>query len=175
MYIFLIGLLAVIFIISMIVNTTVKRESPGSNNINDYRKDKDYIKKLINQIEYINGYKKNILYAQVMLETANLKKVIGTNLFNIKASKSRKNKIAVDTTEYIQGKKTATVAYFRNYKDFEESIQDYINLISGWSRYNDTWNSRHDPQTYYYNLYVNGYATDPQYYSKLLDKYESTV
>lgn len=123
------------------------------------------------------GFQRGIITAQIALETAKGKKVIGNNLFNIKATDSwiKQNKPIqkIMTWEVINGQKKSVLAKFRDYASFQESLIDYINLISKASRYGLAWANRGNYKKYFYELYKGGYATDPRYATKLIDTFES--
>lgn len=120
------------------------------------------------------GYARGVISAQVALETGYGKYVIGKNLFNIKAGTSWQGKKArVKTYEYVNGQKIDTFAYFRDYNSYEESVRDYIRLISGASRYVNTWAARKNPKTYFTELKDAGYATDPIYPDSLMTRYNN--
>lgn len=120
------------------------------------------------------GYARGVISAQVAQETGYGKSVIGKNLFNIKATTGWQGKKAqVKTFEYDkQGNKYNTYAYFRDYDSFEESIADYIRLISTASRYTATWAARNKPAQYFLELYRAGYATDIKYTQNLQARFD---
>jgi len=149
-----------------------------------HRLEKEDFNNLCQSLEIIavsKGYKKGIITAQISLETGYGKKVIDNNLFNIKATESWLTSgtyVKVGTTEYENGKAVKQPAKFRKYISYEESLKDYINLISTVSFYRLAWNSRHDPFLYFYYLIYTGnpkyrYATDPTYPKKCLDIFEA--
>jgi len=151
---------------------------------------KETFNKLCQSLEIIavsRGYEKGIITAQISLETGHGKSIIDNNLFNIKATGSWLTSgtyVVVGTHEYINGVKTyipptdKNPPKFRKYASYEESLKDYINLISTTSFYRLAWNSRHDPYLYFYYLINTGdpkykYATDPTYPKKCLDIFEA--
>ena len=90
------------------------------------------------------------------------------NLFGIKAGKGWTGKVAeITTTEYIDGTPRKVVAKFRAYDSFEESFRDYARLISQSPRYEQALAQTGSAQSYASALQKAGYATDPQYASKL--------
>ncbi len=140
--------------------------------VNDFSGMYNEIKRLVNHLEKTYNFKKNTIWAQVLLETGRLKKVIGKNLFNIKATKYWKGKrICIKTTEYVNNKSIKIVACFRDYPDFLQSILDYVMLIE--QKYKKAWQVRDNPAQYYKELQAGGYATDPMYARKLITIYNT--
>lgn len=123
------------------------------------------------------GFQRGILTAQIALETGYGRKVIGKNLFNIKATdswiKSGKKTANVKTTEVIGGQSQSVISQFRDYDTFIDSARDYINLISQASRYSNAWINRGNYKKYYQELHRGGYATDPNYVAKLINTFET--
>jgi peptidoglycan hydrolase FlgJ len=90
------------------------------------------------------------------------------NLFGIKAGPGWKGKVAeITTTEYINGEPRKVSAKFRAYGSYAESFRDYARLITQSPRYSQVMGSLHSPQAFAAKLQNAGYATDPQYASKL--------
>ena len=90
------------------------------------------------------------------------------NLFGIKAGAGWSGKVAeVTTTEFIQGTAQKVVAKFRAYASYEESFRDYAQLITQSPRYAQARQQTASAQAYASGLQRAGYATDPDYASKL--------
>jgi peptidoglycan hydrolase FlgJ len=90
------------------------------------------------------------------------------NLFGIKAGAGWKGKVAeVTTTEYINGQARKVTAKFRAYDSYADSFRDYAKLIGNTPRYEKVMNNLHSAQAFASGLQKAGYATDPQYASKL--------
>jgi peptidoglycan hydrolase FlgJ len=90
------------------------------------------------------------------------------NLFGIKAGPGWNGKVAeITTTEYIGGQPRKVVAKFRAYDSYADSFRDYARLIGNNPRYAKVMDNLHSPQSFAANLQQAGYATDPQYASKL--------
>lgn len=90
------------------------------------------------------------------------------NLFGIKAGPGWNGKVAeITTTEYIGGQPRKVVAKFRAYDSYADSFRDYARLIGNSPRYAKVMDNLHSPQSFAANLQQAGYATDPQYASKL--------
>lgn len=98
------------------------------------------------------------------------------NLFGIKATKSWTGKVAeVTTTEYIDGVPRKVTAKFRAYDSYEESFRDYARLISSNPRYEKAMGQTGSALAYATELQKAGYATDPEYASKLSRAIQSAV
>lgn len=90
------------------------------------------------------------------------------NLFGIKAGAGWTGKVAeVTTTEYVNGTAKKTVAKFRAYDSYEDSFRDYARLITQTPRYAQASQQTGSVQAFATGLQKAGYATDPDYASKL--------
>ncbi|ADV01594.1 flagellar assembly peptidoglycan hydrolase FlgJ [Alicycliphilus denitrificans] len=97
------------------------------------------------------------------------------NLFGIKAGKGWTGKVAeVTTTEYVNGQPRKVTARFRAYGSYEESFRDYARLINDNPRYEKARAKTHSAAAYAAELQKAGYATDPQYATKLARAIQST-
>ncbi|MDR3443107.1 MAG: flagellar assembly peptidoglycan hydrolase FlgJ [Legionella sp.] len=125
------------------------------------------------------GLDPKILMAQAALETGwgkfITKDTDGTssnNLFNIKATNnSEYESVSVKTTEYIADTPIKMNASFKKYPSIEQSFNDYITLIKGNDRYQSAVANAGNPENYVNELHKAGYATDPQYGTKILSIY----
>lgn len=108
----------------------------------------------------------NYLVSQVALESGWGKHESGKfNLSGIKGKGSTKN-----TKEFINGKMTNIKDSFRDYKDYKDWAEDYINLLTN-SRYGKAFSLSESEFMPY--IIKQGYATDPNYvnkYNKVLEK-----
>ncbi|MGA7180223.1 MAG: flagellar assembly peptidoglycan hydrolase FlgJ [Thiobacillaceae bacterium] len=90
------------------------------------------------------------------------------NLFGIKAGPSWKGaSVEAWTTEYIDGQPHQTLARFRAYGSYSESFQDYAKLLKSNPRYQNVLAQSQDMAGFAQGLQQAGYATDPNYASKL--------
>ena len=95
-------------------------------------------------------------------------KVDSKNLFNIKCSKSWKGVCGYKTVpEYLNKQWVHKKEYFRVYSNYEESFNDYANLILKNSRYEVAVMCITDPNKYIDEIARAGYATDPEYANKI--------
>ncbi|AEY02460.1 flagellar rod assembly protein/muramidase FlgJ [Oceanimonas sp. GK1] len=121
------------------------------------------------------GLDPKAMLAQAALETGWGKKIIGRkngesshNLFGIKADNSWKaQKTWVSTLEYEQGIAVQVKAPFRSYASFNDSFDDYVQFLNENPRYNQALQQTGSPRQYFQALQQAGYATDPNYASKL--------
>jgi flagellar protein FlgJ len=90
------------------------------------------------------------------------------NLFGIKAG-PRWNGATGDstTTEYVNGAALTTRERFRAYPDAASAFQDYARVLLDNPRYRGALNAGNDAQAFAQGLARGGYATDPDYASKL--------
>jgi flagellum-specific peptidoglycan hydrolase FlgJ len=104
--------------------------------------------------------------------------VRGNNLFGIKGY-YRNESVIMRTTEYEGGRKISVDARFRKYPSWLESINDHSSMFNRMIRYKNLVGCK-DYVKACHNVKQDGYATDPDYTSKLvklivnfdLDKYD---
>jgi flagellar protein FlgJ len=90
------------------------------------------------------------------------------NLFGIKAGADWKGRVVeAATTEVVDGHARRTVARFRAYASPAESFADYARLMQNSPRYREVLAQRGDAAAFAGSLQRAGYATDPDYASKL--------
>jgi len=114
------------------------------------------------------GVPADALVAQAALETGWGKSVAGNNLFGIKAHGWSGKSVNTGTQESINGKMVSIKDNFRAYDSYEESFNDYANLIGTNPRYAKALQSGGDPQAYFQALKDGKYATDDNYVGKLM-------
>lgn len=99
------------------------------------------------------------------------------NLFGFKSSpnwiRDGGKTVKMQTWEVIDGKNIQVMADFRAYDTWEDSIKDYIRLVTTRSRYNAAAAAAKagDLKKYFVEIKKGGYATDPQYPNKLARVY----
>lgn len=121
------------------------------------------------------GMPANYMLGQAALETGwGRREIKGSdgsnshNLFGIKATGGWKGKVAeTTTTEYINGVKQKRVEKFRAYDSYAESFKDFANLIQNNPRYKSVVENVSSISGYANAMQNSGYATDPNYASKL--------
>jgi len=97
------------------------------------------------------------------------------NLFGIKAGAGWKGKTAeVTTTEYVNGVAHKKTAKFRAYDSYDESFRDYARLITQSPRYAKVTEQTGSAFAFASSLQKAGYATDPNYATKLSRAIETT-
>ncbi|MDO8250873.1 MAG: glucosaminidase domain-containing protein, partial [Rhodoferax sp.] len=95
--------------------------------------------------------------------------------FGIKAGAGWTGKVAeVSTTEYVDGVARKTVAKFRAYDSYEDSFRDYARLITKTPRYAQASQQTGSAHAFASSLKKAGYATDPDYASKLSRAIDTT-
>jgi len=137
-----------------------------------------YISKVLIKAAYkakkINKLPASIVAAQAILESGWLKSIpkdidteeTSNNLFGIKAHTHPY--VECMTTEYIKGVKVGVLAKFKKYRNYEESFVSYGNLILNNERYKKAVAVRDNPREYIQEIWKAGYATDPDYVSKVI-------
>jgi flagellar protein FlgJ len=121
------------------------------------------------------GIPTKLMLGQAALETGWGKREIkgkdGTpsfNLFGIKANANWKGKVVeAVTTEYVNGVKQKHVTKFRAYDSYAESFKDFANLMQNNPRYQKVMANLHNADSYAQAMQSAGYATDPNYATKL--------
>jgi len=90
------------------------------------------------------------------------------NMFGIKAGDSWTGaRATADTMEFSNGVATPRRTAFRAYGSIEDSVNDFANLLRNSPRYRDAVAAGNDTQAYVDGIGKSGYATDPEYASKL--------
>lgn len=90
------------------------------------------------------------------------------NLFGIKADQRWGGEAAtVDTLEFRDGIAQREKAAFRSYTSFSDSLNDYVSFIRDNGRYQNALANVDSGQAYLQELQLAGYATDPEYASKI--------
>jgi flagellar protein FlgJ len=90
------------------------------------------------------------------------------NLFGIKASDGWTGPtVTSDTQEFQGGIATNTSAQFKAYATPAQSFKDYVALLRSNPRYSAALNTGGDVQAFATGLQRGGYATDPDYASKI--------
>ena len=117
-----------------------------------------------------------ILLAQAALETGWGKYVMhdgqgkpGFNMFGIKAGDDwQGDSINIETLEVENQAFKKVKANFRQYQSFAESFNDYVDFVTSSPRYQNAVNAATNARDYLNELQNSGYATDPNYASKIL-------
>ncbi len=120
------------------------------------------------------GVPTETLLAQAAVESGWGKKELKTadgsnsyNVFNVKAGTQWTGSTTVkDVTEYMHGNMVKSSEKFRVYGSYDEAFADYAKLISGNSRYAKALNQ--DATGFVNGLQQGGFATDPNYASKIM-------
>jgi peptidoglycan hydrolase FlgJ len=121
------------------------------------------------------GVDPRYLVAQAALETGWGKSVMrqqdgssSHNLFGIKASSSWKGAQArAITSEFRNGEMVKETAEFRSYDSYQDSFHDLVTLLQSNNRYQEVLKSADNPEQFVRELQKAGYATDPDYASKI--------
>ncbi|NOY71166.1 MAG: flagellar assembly peptidoglycan hydrolase FlgJ [Gammaproteobacteria bacterium] len=121
------------------------------------------------------GVDAKVLVAQAALETGWGQEMIrhedGRNSFNLFAIKANSawqgSQVNSRTHEYEQGQKVQRTESFRAYDSLAQSFTDYANFIQSNPRYQGALEKAHNSAAYLDSLVQAGYATDPEYSSKI--------
>ena len=90
------------------------------------------------------------------------------NIFGLKASAGWSGRtVDAVTTEYSNGVAYRKVEKFKAYDSYSDAFKDYAKLLTKNPRYQDVIANAKDASSFAYGLQKAGYATDPQYASKL--------
>jgi flagellar protein FlgJ len=121
------------------------------------------------------GVDPSVLVAQAALETGWGKSIMrqqdgssSYNLFGIKAQGGWKGPEArAITSEFRDGQMVKETADFRSYDSYASSFHDLVSFLQNNNRYQATLNSADNPEQFVKELQKAGYATDPDYASKI--------
>jgi len=90
------------------------------------------------------------------------------NLFGVKAAGQWNGaSVTAETQEYQNGAAVSTTGQFRAYDSKEQSFQDYVTLLRSNPRYSAALNTGSNVHAFASALQRGGYATDPDYASKV--------
>ena len=90
------------------------------------------------------------------------------NVFGIKATAGWTGKVVnAVTTEYVNGVPQTKVEKFRAYDSYADAFRDYARMLSSNPRYQNVIASAQDLHGFAHGLQKAGYATDPNYATKL--------
>ncbi|WP_346829847.1 flagellar assembly peptidoglycan hydrolase FlgJ [Pseudomonas abietaniphila] len=121
------------------------------------------------------GVDPTVLVAQAALETGWGKSIMrqsdgssSHNLFGIKAQGNWQGPEArAITSEFRDGKMVKETADFRSYDSYASSFHDLVSFLQNNNRYQATLKSADNPEQFVKELQKAGYATDPDYASKI--------
>jgi len=121
------------------------------------------------------GVSAKVLLAQAALETGWGKHIsrdsegqASFNLFNIKADQRWSGKtLDMNTLEFVGGKFIKEQASFRAYDGYGESFEDYVDFLKTNPRYGDAVTQAKGDIAFTKALQGAGYATDPDYATKI--------
>ncbi|KFE57819.1 flagellar assembly peptidoglycan hydrolase FlgJ [Pseudomonas syringae] len=121
------------------------------------------------------GVDPSVLVAQAALETGWGKSIMrqqdgssSHNLFGIKATGNwNGGQARAITSEFREGKMVKETADFRSYDSYADSFHDLVSLLQNNNRYKEVVNSADNPEQFVKELQKAGYATDPDYASKI--------
>jgi len=116
------------------------------------------------------------LLVQAALETGWGKHMVGNNLYGIKFNPADEWAVPADattTSEYEDGAWKTIEAVFSSYDSPIQSMLALIVKLKNEPRYETAWQFRHEPETYFEELALAGYATDPIYSEKLKRIYQT--
>ena len=117
------------------------------------------------------GLPMEIMIAQSILESGWGKSTLAKthyNFFGIKEFRKDRKGIQISTTEYRKGKRRKEKAKFRSYDNPQDGFSDRSEWFQSNYRYEDLDFDKLDWIEFAYELSERGYATDPEYLSKLI-------
>lgn len=109
----------------------------------------------------------SVLIAQAALESGWGQHVKDNAYFGIKGKSLNGGTTSFTTREFINGKEIITKDAFRAYANFSEAAEDYGLFLTTNPRYQPCFTVAGDPFAFADKLQAAGYATDPQYATKL--------
>lgn len=121
------------------------------------------------------GVDPTVLVAQAALETGWGKSIMrqqdgsnSHNLFGIKAQGEWQGPEArAITSEFRDGQMVKETASFRSYPSYSDSFHDLVTVLQNNNRYQGVLKSADNPEQFVKELQKAGYATDPDYASKI--------
>jgi len=121
------------------------------------------------ECQRVTGIPASVTIAQAALESGWGERVLGNNLFGIKADKAWKGKtVDVPTHEVIKGKRVFVVDKFRAYDSWAECVMDRARFLMANPRYAKCFREK-TGEGWARAMAAAGYATDPAYAEKLIE------
>ncbi|HEY8532293.1 MAG TPA: sporangiospore maturation cell wall hydrolase GsmA [Micromonospora sp.] len=120
----------------------------------------------------------SVTIAQAILESGWGRSALSTNdrnYFGIKCFNNDPGPIAIGCRTYRttecdkQGKCTTTSASFRTYRSMADSFRDHGHFLRSNSRYASAFTYSRDPDKFLVAIWKAGYATDPEYDTKVIN------
>ncbi|MEQ1662705.1 MAG: flagellar assembly peptidoglycan hydrolase FlgJ [Thiobacillus sp.] len=124
----------------------------------------------------VSGIPASFMLGQAALETgwgrSEIRSADGQNshnLFGIKAGGNWQGKtVDITTTEYVGGKPVKQIDSFRAYDSYADAFSDYARLLRSNARYQPAIATGTNAADFAHGLQRAGYATDPNYATKLM-------
>ncbi|MCG7530126.1 flagellar assembly peptidoglycan hydrolase FlgJ [Psychrobium sp. MM17-31] len=159
-------------------NASVKTQA-ADNETAHFKSQQDFVEQMMpyaKKAAQVLGLSPQTMIAQAALETGWGQKIVGKdkgefsfNLFNIKADKRWDgDSTEVSTIEYREGVPLKEKASFRRYQDFEQSFIDFGQFLKNSPRYEKALSKVENSASFLHELQQAGYATDPNYASKIM-------
>ena len=119
------------------------------------------------------GVPASVTIAQAILESDSGRSRLAkeaNNFFGIKASKTPgpAGVVYMDTWEYLNGRNVTRREPFKAYHTMEESFTDHGEYLRNSPIYAEAMKHTDDPRQFARQIHRAGYATDPQYATKLI-------
>lgn len=157
---------------SELENSKTPNLKPVSDNTADFQ---NRMAQHAEEASRATGVPAHLMLGQAALESGwgkrEIKAADGTasnNLFGIKATGSWSGKVVeAATTEYIHGVKQKRIEKFRAYDNYADSFKDFANLMRNNPRYENVMANLQNVNNYAQAMQKAGYATDPNYATKL--------
>ncbi|MDY6841571.1 MAG: flagellar assembly peptidoglycan hydrolase FlgJ [Pseudomonadota bacterium] len=165
------------------VESMVKQSAPASPEgafelPEQFESPEHFVRALLPVAERIGrdtGIDPKLMVAQAALETGWGRHMIrgdqgkpSFNIFGIKADgRWAGGAVSITTTEYREGLPMKERASFRAYPDYESSFRDYVSFLESNPRYREVLSVADKPEEFADRLQEAGYATDPEYGSKI--------
>ena len=164
------------------VTTPIPTSAPATGPNGEFKNRNDFLRTMyplaVEASKDLGGVDPNALLTQWGFESAWGSKTSGKyNYFGIKADKGwTGEKKDVMTHEYLNGEKVTLPQPFRSYNNPKEAVQDYVSFLKKNKRYEKAGVFQAKTSEEYFGaLQKAGYATDPNYASKLTNATESTA
>ena len=109
----------------------------------------------------------SVCLAQSGLETGWGRSVVGNAYFGIKAGAGHRS-VATTTHEVSGGNVVTITADFRSYASFDDAADDYGSFLTINNRYRSAFDHTDNPEAFAKAVADAGYATDPDYGTKLV-------
>lgn len=122
----------------------------------------------------LNGVPWKFIVAHTGIESGWGSSELTRKYFNFGGIKAQKDEpyVVYSTKEFYDGAMHTIRAKFKDFKSLDNGLHSYVRFFHENGRYHKALKYKHDPVNFAKEVFAAGYATDPNYLSKLFSVYK---